>query len=92
MSILSFLFVGLLAGWFASLLIIGHGLGIVGDIAIGVIGAFIGGFFFDFLGIDSYGFIGALITSLVGAILFLALIFLYRKPRQIMVRNRIERN
>ena len=93
MSILAFIFIGMLAGWFASLLIFGHGLGIVGDLIIGVVGAFVGGFFLDFLGFESYGFFSAMITSLAGASLFLGLMLLYNsRPRQIMVQNRFESN
>jgi uncharacterized membrane protein YeaQ/YmgE (transglycosylase-associated protein family) len=36
--------VGLVAGFLASHIALGHGLGLLGDIVVGIIGAFIGGF------------------------------------------------
>src|SRR5256714_8989673 len=44
-TILVWILVGLVAGFAASHLALGHGLGIVGDVVIGIVGAFIGGFF-----------------------------------------------
>jgi len=43
-TILIWALVGLVAGFLASHLALGHGLGLLGDIVIGIIGAFIGGF------------------------------------------------
>jgi len=43
-TILIWALVGLVAGFLASHLALGHGLGLLGDIAVGIIGAFIGGF------------------------------------------------
>jgi uncharacterized membrane protein YeaQ/YmgE (transglycosylase-associated protein family) len=45
-SILGMLLVGLIAGWLASKIVHGSGLGLVGDIAVGIIGAVIAGFLF----------------------------------------------
>ena len=44
MSILSWLVVGLIAGWLASHLMKGRGYGCLGDTLVGVVGALIGGF------------------------------------------------
>jgi uncharacterized membrane protein YeaQ/YmgE (transglycosylase-associated protein family) len=43
-AILIWALVGLVAGFLASHLALGHGLGLLGDIVVGIIGAFIGGF------------------------------------------------
>src|SRR5581483_106231 len=43
-SLFWFLIVGGLAGWIASVLVQGSGLGLIGDIAAGVAGAFLGAF------------------------------------------------
>jgi uncharacterized membrane protein YeaQ/YmgE (transglycosylase-associated protein family) len=43
MGILSWIVVGLLAGWLAGLVVKGGGFGCVGDIVVGVIGALLGG-------------------------------------------------
>ncbi len=44
MGILSWIIVGLIAGWLAGLVMKGGGYGIVGDLVLGVIGALVGGF------------------------------------------------
>ncbi len=44
MSILSWLVVGLIAGWLASHLMKGRGYGCLGDTLVGIAGALIGGF------------------------------------------------
>lgn len=81
MSIIAFLVVGLVAGWIASMLVEGHGLGIVGDIIVGIIGAFIGGFVFNAMGVYSDGFWGAVATSAVGAVVLLFLVNLFMNAR-----------
>src|SRR2546427_10472386 len=43
-TILIWCLVGLVAGFLASRVALGHGLGLFGDIIVGIIGAFIGGF------------------------------------------------
>ncbi len=44
MGILSWLVVGLIAGWLAGMVMKGGGFGLIGDIVIGVIGGVLGGF------------------------------------------------
>lgn len=44
MSILSWILVGLIAGWLAGVLMKGRGFGLVGNIIVGVIGGVLGGF------------------------------------------------
>lgn len=44
MGILSWIIVGLIAGWLAGMVMRGGGYGIVGDIILGIVGALIGGF------------------------------------------------
>ena len=43
MSILSWIVVGLIAGWLAGMVMKGGGYGLIGDIIVGVIGALLGG-------------------------------------------------
>ena len=45
-NLLVILVVGLIAGWLAGKIVLGSGLGIIGDIVVGVIGAFIGRWLF----------------------------------------------
>ena len=73
-NVIWFLIVGGLAGWLASVMVDGDGLGIIGDIVIGVLGAFVGGFLADVVGVAVYGFWGVLAMSIVGAIVLLAII------------------
>lgn len=44
MGILSWIIVGLIAGWLAGLVVKGGGFGVLGDIILGIVGALIGGF------------------------------------------------
>jgi len=44
MGILSWVVVGLLAGWLAGLVVKGGGYGCIGDIVVGVVGGLLGGF------------------------------------------------
>ncbi len=79
MNVLLFLLIGLLAGWIAAKLIRGGGLGLIGDLVVGVIGAVIGGFLLGLLGIVTVGLIGELIAAVIGAVVFLAIINLFRR-------------
>jgi uncharacterized membrane protein YeaQ/YmgE (transglycosylase-associated protein family) len=44
MGLLSWIVVGLIAGWLAGSLMRGRGFGVIGDIIMGILGALIGGF------------------------------------------------
>jgi len=44
MGILSWIIVGLIAGWLAGMVMKGGGYGVLGDIILGIIGALVGGF------------------------------------------------
>lgn len=44
MGLLSWILVGLIAGWLAGLIMKGGGYGVIGDIILGIIGAIVGGF------------------------------------------------
>lgn len=74
MDILGFLLIGLLAGWLASLIVRGRGLGLGGDIVVGMVGALIGGLVFNALNIATFGTLGSLLTATVGAILLLLIV------------------
>ncbi len=79
MNIIAFLIVGLLAGLIAGKLMEGHGFGTLGDLVIGIIGAFVGGFVFDAFGYQATGFWSTLLTSVVGAVLFLAVAHMFHR-------------
>ncbi|MGB8644809.1 MAG: GlsB/YeaQ/YmgE family stress response membrane protein [Anaerolineae bacterium] len=74
MGILSWLIVGLIAGWLAGLVMKGGGYGLVGDIVLGIIGALVGGFlgetFFGLGGVSGIN-VGSILIAFVGAVIIL---------------------
>lgn len=78
-ALVLFLVIGLVAGWLASTLMKGRGLGLVGNLVVGVIGALLGGFLFNLVGINVGGLVGLLIMATVGAIVLLFLIRLIKR-------------
>jgi uncharacterized membrane protein YeaQ/YmgE (transglycosylase-associated protein family) len=83
MGILAWIVVGGVAGWLASLIVEGHGLGLLGDIIVGIVGAFIGGLLLSLIGGPTFtGFnLWSLIVAFVGAVVLLLVIrlFTYRR-------------
>jgi uncharacterized membrane protein YeaQ/YmgE (transglycosylase-associated protein family) len=74
-GIISWLIVGLIAGWLAGQFMKGGGYGLVGDIIVGIIGAFVGGLLFGvLLPGSSVGFVGSIVVAFVGAVLLIALL------------------
>ncbi len=65
--------IGGIAGWLASNLVRGAGLGIVGNIVVGIIGAIIGGFIFNLLGAGGVsGFnLWSLFVAFIGSVVLL---------------------
>jgi uncharacterized membrane protein YeaQ/YmgE (transglycosylase-associated protein family) len=78
MGILSWIVVGLIAGWLAGLLVKGGGYGCVGDIIVGVIGGLLGGWIAShFFGMgDPMSGINLLSigVALVGAVIFVVIL------------------
>jgi uncharacterized membrane protein YeaQ/YmgE (transglycosylase-associated protein family) len=74
MGILSWIVLGLVAGWLAGLLMRG-GYGIIGDIILGIVGALVGGFLSSaLLGVDVTGFnFTSVVIATVGAIIVIAI-------------------
>jgi uncharacterized membrane protein YeaQ/YmgE (transglycosylase-associated protein family) len=85
MGILSWIVVGLIAGWLAGLVMKGGGSGLIGNIVIGVIGGLLGGFiafyFFD-MGDPMSGInVQSILIAFLGAVLLLFIIRLFRGRR-----------
>lgn len=84
MGILSWIVVGLVAGWLAGL-VMNTGFGILGNILIGMVGGLLGGWLAGALfGVADplTGFnIGTVFISFIGAVLLIALIRLVRGER-----------
>lgn len=76
MSIIGWIILGGLAGWLASVLVRGGGLGLVGDIVVGIIGALIGGFLVSLVGGQGVtGFnIWSFIVAVIGAVVLLLIV------------------
>ncbi len=87
MGLISWIVVGLIAGWLAGMVMKGSGYGIIGDIVLGVIGALLGGFLASAVlnipnavtGIN----VTTILTAIVGAIIVAAILRLLPRRRWI---------
>jgi uncharacterized membrane protein YeaQ/YmgE (transglycosylase-associated protein family) len=78
-SLFVILAVGIAAGWLAGQIVMGTGLGLVGDLVVGIAGAFIASWMFPQLGIHlGSGIVSKIIDAAVGAVLLLVIIGLFR--------------
>lgn len=81
-QIITWLIIGLFAGFLASLVIRGRGMGLQSSIIIGLVGALVGGFLFSLLNIQVPEVLGTgitlryidIIVSFIGAILVLLIV------------------
>src|SRR3979409_1359963 len=80
-TLLLWALVGLVAGFLASHLALGHGLGLFGDVIVGILGALIGGFLASLLGINiavvGHPIISAMIIAFGGAALLLLVVRMF---------------
>lgn len=74
---LSFLFVGLIAGFIAEK-VMSRNHGLLMNLVVGVVGAYVGAFIFSLLGLQAGGLIGALVVATIGAIALQALVGVIR--------------
>ena len=83
MGILSWILLGALAGWVASIIMKkNRSMGAMANIVVGIIGAFIGGFVMNLIGAkaDVTGFnLESFIVALIGSIILLEIINLIKK-------------
>lgn len=78
MGILSWIIVGLIAGWLANMVMKGRGQGLLGNLILGIVGALVGGFLAGALfgvqnavsGID----LSSILTASLGAIIVIAVV------------------
>ena len=74
-DLLSWIIVGLIAGFLASAAIRGRGYGCIGNIIIGLIGAVIGGYLASLLNISgTFHFWGTLLIAFLGACILVAIL------------------
>ncbi len=81
MRIITFLLVGLCAGWLAGKFTKGKGFGLAGNIIVGVVGAIVGGFLLGILGFAPNNVLGEIITAFIGAVVLLAILRAVDKRR-----------
>ena len=74
MFIISFVVIGIVAGWLAGKIMRGRGFGLLGDLVVGVVGSVLGGFIFGLLGVYAYGFTGRIVMATIGAVFLLYLV------------------
>lgn len=80
MNWLLWIIIGAAAGWLAGKIMRGGGFGFLLNLLVGIAGAIIGGWLFNLFNITIAGpLVGSLITSVVGAILLLWVISLFKK-------------
>jgi uncharacterized membrane protein YeaQ/YmgE (transglycosylase-associated protein family) len=91
LAIVLFVIIGGLAGFIASKLMRGVGLGLLGNVVVGIVGAFLGYFLFALMGVTFGGLFGTLFTATVGALLLLAIVGLFSRNRVYSSRPRHHR-
>jgi uncharacterized membrane protein YeaQ/YmgE (transglycosylase-associated protein family) len=80
MGIISWIVVGLIAGWLAGQVMKGRGYGVLVDIILGILGGIVGGWVFGVLGIwPGGGIIGSIIVSFIGAVILVWISRLLKK-------------
>ncbi len=82
-TVIAWIVVGGIAGWLASLVIRGTGLGIAGDVIIGIIGGLIGGWIVAIVGGGGVTGIniGSIIVAFIGAVILLLIVRLFMGTR-----------
>jgi uncharacterized membrane protein YeaQ/YmgE (transglycosylase-associated protein family) len=80
MGILTWILVGLIAGWLAGQVMKGGGYGVLVDIILGMLGGVVGGWVFGLLGIwPAGGLFGAIIVAFVGAVILVGITRLIKR-------------
>ena len=86
-NLLVWIIVGGIAGWLASAVVQGGGMGIVADVIVGIVGALIGGFLLSLLLPGTFGIsgfnLGSLIVAFIGAVILLAVVRLFTGRRAV---------
>jgi uncharacterized membrane protein YeaQ/YmgE (transglycosylase-associated protein family) len=83
MSIIAWIFLGLIAGFIASKIVNKRGEGLILDIILGIVGAFVGGWLFSFFGAEGVsGFnIYSMVVAVIGAVVVLVIYHAVFGPR-----------
>src|SRR5947209_2125587 len=79
----TWIIVGLLAGFFASVFVRGRGYGCIGNLIVGLVGAVIGGYLASLLDIQgNFHFWGSVIIAFIGACILVAVLQLLSGGRR----------
>ena len=82
---IGYIIIGALAGWIAGKIVKGQGSGILLNIVVGIVGALIAGWLISpLVGVATINqgiSIGSILVSLVGAVILLAIVNLFRRRR-----------
>jgi uncharacterized membrane protein YeaQ/YmgE (transglycosylase-associated protein family) len=70
-SLIGIVVVGILAGWIASKLVQGKGMGLIPDLVVGILGALLGGFLADYFHISIHGWLETFGMYVLGAVVLL---------------------
>jgi uncharacterized membrane protein YeaQ/YmgE (transglycosylase-associated protein family) len=80
MSLIYAILVGAFIGWIAGKLMKGGGFGFIINMVIGIIGGVVGNLIFEYLGVSiGDGLFADVITGVIGALVFLFVISLFKK-------------
>jgi uncharacterized membrane protein YeaQ/YmgE (transglycosylase-associated protein family) len=72
-GLIVFILIGALAGFMASKVLSGRGMGLLWDIVVGILGAFLGGWLAGLVGIGVTNIIVEILVAFVGALILLAI-------------------
>jgi uncharacterized membrane protein YeaQ/YmgE (transglycosylase-associated protein family) len=70
-AIVVWIIVGLIAGFLASKVVSGHGMGLLWDIVVGILGAFVGGWLASLMGIAVSNILVQIVVAFIGAVILL---------------------
>jgi uncharacterized membrane protein YeaQ/YmgE (transglycosylase-associated protein family) len=73
-GVITWLVVGLIAGFLAGKVMRGAGYGLIGDIVVGLIGALLGGFLFGLVVTGDAGFWGSIVVAFIGACVLIVIV------------------
>lgn len=79
MGIIWSIIIGVLAGAIAGWLMKGGGFGFLINLLVGLVGSVLGGWIYGMLGISSGGILGSLVMSIIGAVVLIWVVSLFKK-------------
>jgi uncharacterized membrane protein YeaQ/YmgE (transglycosylase-associated protein family) len=76
-GLLSWILIGLIAGWLAGKIARGRGFGCITDIVLGLVGSVLGGWIFLKLNVFGGGFLYSLAAATLGAVILVAIVHIF---------------